>query len=195
MALRCTELTGLLQELEELLDELGTPFSSYALPGIGDEQIDRLLAPAGFVAPTELREWWRWHHGTRKDAQHPDAPSLGPGWWAPMAIPEALADRERWIEGATSYDEGWLVGQWLPFAWGGGDHGRLIARLEDSTDDLVCVGWWNYAESYEAPSEGSLSDVIGVFLRVLREGQIFPVPGGGWDQGSRWQEFPGYVHL
>jgi len=195
VTLKTTRLTGLLHELEDLLDEVGSPFSSYALPGIDDDQIDELLTPLGFLVPTELREWFRWHHGARTDTRLPKEPSLGPGWWELMTIPEALVDRDQWINSATDPDEGWLVGQWLPFAYGGADHPRLVARLENSTDELVCVGWWNYMESYEAPPEGSLADVVDVFLRALREGQIFRVPGGNWDQGPRRNEFPGYIHL
>jgi hypothetical protein len=167
---KTTRLTGLLRELEDLLDELGAPFSSYALPGIDDDQIDELLAPSGLVAPTELREWWRWHHGTRIDGPGSDRHTLGPGLWGLMDIPWALEDAAEWE--STIGEEGWGP-SWLPFAWAKPDHARLVARLGDSTPDEVCVGWhYVFDVPPDEPIARSLAEVVEDSIRILREGLI-----------------------
>jgi len=193
---KTTRLTELLHELDELLEELGAPFLSHALPGIGDDEIDALLAPSGIVAPTELREWWRWHHGARADSPLTDHHTVGPGSWSPMDIPEALWDREDWIETLGPYD-GWPPG-WLPFAGAMFDQGRLVARLEESTRDQVCVGWWYVFDvPPDEPVANSIAEVVENFISILREGQIvWRKEGAGyWEEGSRRTEFPRYLGL
>lgn len=192
--MKTTRLTGLLHELEDLLDEIGAPFSSYALPGIDDEQIDELLAPSGLVAPTEMREWWRWHNGTRVDTPLNDRHSVGPASWGPMGVQKALWDRETWLEDIPDDGDGGWNPDWISVAWALAGHGRLVGRLDESTSDEVRVGCF-YIDDWDNPVAPSMASMVEDVLRVLREGQVFwnPADGGYWDEGPRWRDYPLYL--
>ncbi len=162
------------------MDAVGAPFSSRALPGISDAQIDELLAPSGLVIPTELREWWRWHHGSRTDAVTPFAHQFGPGSWGLMTIPDALDDAAQWVSDATGDEGDWSSPSWLPFAERSSHHHRLVARLDESGPDLVCVGhWYVFDAPPVAPIAHSIADIVETWLTVLQQGSVH------WD-GDAW---------
>ena len=194
MAPKRTRLTGLLHELEDLLDGLGSPFSSCALPGIDDDQIDELLAPSGIVAPTQLREWWRWHHGSSFDSPGIDGYTIGAGRWGLMDIPWALRDRADWLEVDPDLGEGgWRTG-WCPIAFQDFAHGRLVARTSDPFAEEMPIGWYYVFDVPPSePIAKSLDEVVDAFIDVIREGQMYFTPGGWWEQGPRRTEFPLWV--
>lgn len=187
-----TRLTPLLHELEARMDAAGAPFSSRALPGLSDAQIDELLAPSGLTIATELREWWRWHHGSLSDSVTPFAHEIGPGSWGLMTIPEALDDAALWLASSTGED-GDFSPTWLPVTRGAPHHRRLVARLDGSGPDEVCVGYWYVFDiPPEAPVAHSLADVVETWLTALRRGWT------RWD-GEAWvcddyrPDFPDYA--
>lgn len=196
MESKTTRLTPLLHELEALMDSVGAPFSSRALPGLADKEIDRLLEPTGLVIPTELREWWRWHHGFVFDKRAPIDREIGPGAWGQMTIPGAIQDAALWCEDAIAVGDepGWRR-SWLPFAEGSPHHRRLVARLEESTVDEVCVGHWYVFDVPPAdPVEHSLASVVETWITAVREGYT-TWDGSAWvDGGYRWG-FPAYAQL
>jgi len=200
-------------ELDDLLVELGSPFSSYALSRIDDDVIDRALASSelasyGLVVSTELREWWRWHHGTRIDTSTTDRHAFGPGRWGINNLSVALAGIKRGLSGELP-GEGWQR-DWVPFAWKTfiDDRGRyewrpdreafLVGRLSESTGDELCVGLWDSSGTYpQEPVAGSLAEVVSVMIDVLRDGRVVwdPSSGGRWVQVSSLDGLPPYVWL
>jgi len=89
-----------------------------------------------------------------------------------MDIPWSLDDAVEW-ETTVAVDEGWGP-NWLPFAWARPDHARLVARLDDSAPDEVCVGWYYVFDvSPEAPVARSIAEVVENIILVLREGLTF----------------------
>lgn len=200
MAPKTTRLTPLLHELEAAMAAQGAPFSTYARPGISDEQIDALLAPTGLTAPTELREWWRWHHGISIDGVPYTEPvagcEIGPGRWGLMTISESIDDQAMSLEDDPAIDggPGW-VPTWLPLAFAQPDHRRLVARLAESTADEVCVGmWWVFDVPPAEPVARSLAEVVETWLRVLGERHV-TWEGTYWKTGSYRPEIPPYAHL
>lgn len=193
MNMKVTRLTPLLHELEAVMTALGAPFAAHARPGLGDDEIDALLEPTGLVAPTELREWWRWHHGAATSVLAPiDGHEIGPGVWGLMSIPEAIQDRAEWLEDAVDLD--WQP-TWLPFAFAEPDHQRLVARIEDSTADEVCIGaWWVFDVPPEGPVAGSLVEVVETWLCDLREGHVV-WNGVGWVATAFRPDLPPYAAL
>jgi hypothetical protein len=210
---KTTRLTGLLHELDDLLVELGSPFLSYALPGIDDDVIDKVLAPSerlapeGLVVPTELREWWRWHNGTRIDTATTDRHTFGPGRWGMGQASVALMEMKLRLSGDLP-GEGWQPG-WVPFAWKTFIDGKsryewrpdrdasLVGRLDESTADELSVGLWSSDPFPPGPVAGSLAEVVDTVLDVLRDGRVVwdPDGGGRWVQVAPLDELPPYVWM
>lgn len=189
MESKTTRLTLLLREFETLMDDAGAPFSSFALPGLTDREIDELLAPTGLTVPTELREWWRWHHGCGESEY---GHRIEPGAWGPLNIPQAVEDAGVWERYGAS-ELGWRR-SWLPFAEAPGGHQRLVARLEDSTADEVCVGWWHLDGPAPAdPVERSLADVVQSWIRAIRSGYATWTDGKYVLHGGPRSDFPVYA--
>ena len=190
---KVTRLSPLLHELGAAMDAAGATFTSYAYPGISDDEIDELLAPTGLGVPTELREWWRWHHGSRVDVPLTGNHEIGPGGWGLMTIPQALDDRALWLEQMPSEEDGgWRLG-WLPFAAGRFGHHRLVARLDESTDDELCVGIsWVFDVPPDDPIERSLAAVVETWLRAIGDG-YYTWNGVAWIRGARFRELPYYA--
>ncbi len=68
----------ILERVDSLLRSRNAPIADAWAPGLSDAEIDETIGRAGLEMPEELRVWWRWHNGVRKD--WPDRrPSIFPG--------------------------------------------------------------------------------------------------------------------
>ena len=94
-----TELSQLLNDLEQLLGHLQRPVVNRLRPGLPVEEVQRLASSLGLTFPQELRALFHWHDGLVWDGE---VDSIGemyvfPGYF-PLTLEEGISHYKSFLD-------------------------------------------------------------------------------------------------
>jgi cell wall assembly regulator SMI1 len=178
------QLDALLDRLETLWRDQGAPIADQLAPGLTDEQLDGYERTSGLTFPAEVRRWWGWHDGVRRQfpgTREEPGSVIGVGGWDFLSCDEVLAERAFMLDVAsrTGDDDVYWRPTWLPMLV---SHADLV--FVDCADPAPMVRIWHQApDDLHTARARSWTDAVAFWVRMLAERYYLWSPDDG-----RWRD-------
>ncbi|TAK71308.1 MAG: hypothetical protein EPO13_00280 [Actinomycetota bacterium] len=186
-------LRAALDEWSGLWTGLGSPPPETLMrPGLSIEEIRARLSESSLAPCDDVVDWFSWHDGSALSTWRlPGSALVG------VSLAEALRRRERqWAVSSDLASDGMFDDsggveslyrrQWLPLARPVGSGGDLVVVLDRQVAHPA-VKRLDWADGYGPVHDiaGSLADVVGHWIRVLRTGLVrFSAETNRWERDT-----------